>query len=61
MLYIYSFLVSVDHYPCSNESQFEKWWHDRKQNHVGVRSTDTTKCVMLKLKLKIDTNTNGHV
>ena len=24
MLYIYNFLVSVDHYPCSNESQFEQ-------------------------------------
>jgi hypothetical protein len=22
--YIYSFVVSVDHFPCSNESQFEK-------------------------------------
>jgi predicted acetyltransferase len=32
--YTYSFVVSVDHYPCGNESQFEKWWQDRKQNHV---------------------------
>jgi len=22
--YMYSFVVSVDHFPCSNESQFEK-------------------------------------
>ena len=36
MLYIYSFVVSVDHFPCGNESQFEKWWEDRKQNPVEV-------------------------
>jgi hypothetical protein len=34
--YIYSFVVSVDHFPCGNESQFEKWWEDRKQNPVEV-------------------------
>ena len=34
--YIYSCVVSVDHVPCGNESQFEKWWQDRKQNPVGV-------------------------
>jgi hypothetical protein len=34
--YIYSFVVFVDHFPCSNESQFEKWWQDRKQNPVRV-------------------------
>ena len=34
--YKYSFVVSVDNVSCSNESQFEKWWQDRKQNPVGV-------------------------
>jgi hypothetical protein len=28
---------------------------------VKRRSTDTNKCVMLKFKLKNDTNTKGHV
>jgi hypothetical protein len=37
--YIYRFVVSVDHFSCSNESQFEKWWQDRKQNPVGVTYT----------------------
>ena len=34
--YTYSFVVSVDHYLCGNENQFEKWWQDRKQNSVRV-------------------------
>jgi hypothetical protein len=36
MLYIYSCVVSVDHFSCGNESQFEKWWQDSKQNPVEV-------------------------
>jgi hypothetical protein len=34
--YTYSFVMSVDHFPCGNESQFEKWSQDRKQNPVEV-------------------------
>ena len=36
VIYIYSCVVSVDHFSCGNESQFEKWWQDSKQNPVEV-------------------------
>jgi hypothetical protein len=48
--YTYSFVMSVDHFPCGNESQFEKWWQDRKQNPVEVTYPNLIELYLINIK-----------